>query len=45
MSKKRNRYSPEVKDKMALASLKNEETVCGPAARFGGKEDIRVERS
>jgi transposase len=34
MSKKRNRYTPEFKAKVALAALKNEETVSELAARF-----------
>ena len=35
MSKKRNRYTPELKAKVALAALKNEETISELAARFG----------
>jgi transposase len=35
MSKKRNRYTPEFKAKVALAALKNEETISELAARFG----------
>jgi len=35
MSKKRNRYTPEFKAKVALAALKNEETVSELSARFG----------
>jgi len=35
MSKKRNRYSPEFKAKVALAALKNEETISELAGRFG----------
>ena len=35
MNKKRNRYTPEFKAKVALAALKNEETVSELAARFG----------
>ena len=35
MSKKRNRYTPEFKAKVALAALKNEETLSELAARFG----------
>ena len=35
MSKKRNKYSAEFKAKVALAALKNEETVSDLAARFG----------
>ena len=35
MSKKRTRYSPEFKAKVALAAVKNEETVSELAARFG----------
>jgi transposase len=35
MSKKRNRYTPEFKAKVALATLKNEETVSELTARFG----------
>ena len=35
MSKKRNKYSPEFKAKVALAALKNEETTSELAARFG----------
>jgi len=35
MSKKRNRYTPQFKAKVALAALKNEETVSELAARFG----------
>ena len=34
MSKKRNRYSPEFKAKVALAALKNEETISELASRF-----------
>ena len=34
MSKKRRRHSPEFKAKVALAALKNEETVSGLSARF-----------
>ena len=34
MSKKRNRYTPEFKAKVALAALIEEETVSGLAARF-----------
>jgi transposase-like protein len=33
--KKRNRYTPEFKAKVALAALKNEETISELAARFG----------
>jgi transposase len=35
MSKKRNRYSSEFKAKVALAALRNEETISELAARFG----------
>ena len=35
MSKKRNKYRPEFKAKVALAALKNEETTSELAARFG----------
>jgi transposase len=35
MSKKRNRYTPEFKAKVALAALRNEETISELAARFG----------
>ncbi len=35
MSKKRKKYSPEFKAKVALAALKNEETTSEIAARFG----------
>lgn len=35
MSKKRKKYSPEFKAKVALAALKNEETTSELAARFG----------
>jgi len=35
MSKKRNRYTPEFKAKVALAALRNEETASELAARFG----------
>ena len=35
MSKKRNRYTPEFKAKVALAALKNEETISELSARFG----------
>ena len=35
MSKRRNRYTPEFKAKVALAALKNEETISELAARFG----------
>jgi putative transposase len=35
MSKKRNRYTPEFKSKVALAGLKNEETISELAVRFG----------
>jgi len=35
MSKKRKRYSPEFKAKVALAALKNEETLAELSARFG----------
>jgi transposase-like protein len=34
MSKKRKRYSPEFKAKVALSALKNDETVSELAARF-----------
>ena len=34
MSKKRKRYSPQFKAKVALAALKNDETVAELAARF-----------
>jgi len=35
MSKKRNRYTAAFKAKVALAALKNEETISDLAARFG----------
>ena len=35
MSKKRTKHSPEFKAKVALAALKNEETISELAARFG----------
>lgn len=35
MSKTRKRYSPEFKAKVALAALKNEETISELSARFG----------
>jgi transposase-like protein len=35
MSKKRKRYNPEFKAKVALAALKNEETLSELASRFG----------
>jgi transposase-like protein len=35
MGKKRNKYSPEFKAKVALAAVKNEETISELAARFG----------
>ena len=35
MSKKRNRYTPEFKAKVALAALKDEETISELASRFG----------
>jgi len=35
MSNKRKRYSPEYKAKVALAALKNEETISELSARFG----------
>ncbi len=35
MSNKRKRYNPEFKAKVALAALKNEETISELAARFG----------
>ena len=35
MSKKRNRYTPEFKAKVALAALKNEESISELSARFG----------
>jgi len=35
MSKKRKRYPPEFKAKVALAALKNEETMSELSARFG----------
>jgi transposase len=35
MSKKRSRYSAEFKAKVALAALRNEETISELAARFG----------
>ncbi len=34
MSKKRNRYTPEFKAKVALAALKNEESISELSARF-----------
>jgi len=34
MSKKRKQYSPEFKAKVALAAIKNEETIAELAARF-----------
>ena len=35
MSRKRNRYTPQFKAKVALAALKNEETISELATRFG----------
>jgi len=35
MSKKRNRYSAEFKAKVALAALRNDETMAELATRFG----------
>ena len=35
MSKKRNRYSAEFKAKVAVAALRNDETMAELAARFG----------
>ena len=35
MSRKRNRYTPQFKAKVALAALKNEETISELASRFG----------
>lgn len=35
MSNKRKRYNPEFKAKVAMAALKNEETMSELAARFG----------
>jgi len=35
MSNKRKKYSPEFKAKVALAAIKNDETVSELAARFG----------
>jgi len=35
MSMKRKKYSPEFKAKVALAALKNEETISELSARFG----------
>jgi len=35
MSKKRTHYSPEFKAKVALAAVKNEETIAELSARFG----------
>jgi transposase len=35
MSNKRKRYNPEFKAKVALAAIKNEETMSELAARFG----------
>ena len=35
MSKKRKQYSPEFKAKVALAALKNEETISELSIRFG----------
>ena len=35
MSKKRNKYSPEIKAKVALAALKNEQTTAELAKRYG----------
>ena len=39
MSNKRKRYNPEFKAKVALAALKNEETMSELAARFRGAPD------
>jgi len=35
MGKKRKKYSPEFKAKVALAAVKNDETISELAARFG----------
>jgi transposase-like protein len=35
MGKKRKKYSPEYKAKVALAAIKNDETISELAARFG----------
>lgn len=35
MSNKRKKYNPDFKAKVALAAIKNEETVSELAARFG----------
>jgi len=35
MSKKRTQYSPEFKAKVALAAIKNEQTIAELSARFG----------
>jgi len=35
MSKKRNRYTPEFKAKVALTALKNEQTISELSAHFG----------
>ena len=42
MSNKRKRYNPEFKAKVALADLKNEETMSELAARLGGVQPTMI---